>query len=309
MQMEQPQTMMVGENGEAYMEANANLEFDPQTQPVKGSVLQLEHDYYLLLTQQDFDDIVQGTGCQVEAVPAEQGPEAGGWTMTLYGSDEARDAGHRAVEDIINNRLGVAQMSQEEQEQQWIDGQAEAENEQLRQQEEQQQLIDQQFAEQQQYDEQQQFAQQPVDDGYIPGTMDPNQMMANVMRDSQEAEAEMVPCTILPISYDYLRRLYNLDAIQELTGCQMEVSQPENGDGDWTLTLYGDPAQRQKAHQAIEDTLNAVMSNEPEEGGEQGFVSGSTLGSSRLEVNEQSADMSSFPPMILIQMTQHPQSR
>jgi hypothetical protein len=85
-----------------------------------------------------------------------------------------------------------------------------------------------------------------------------------VQNNVDQAGAELVPCTILPIPIDLLKSLYNLDQIQEITGCTITTTPPQDGEEEWQLNLYGDDLQRQRAHQAIEDTLNAAM----EQGGD-----------------------------------------
>merc|ERR1712113_369063 len=80
-------------------------------------------------------------------------------------------------------------------------------------------------------------------------------------------QSGLVPCTVLPIPYEYLRTLYNLDPIQEVTGATIKVSPPESGaeNGDWQLSLFGTPTQRQQAHQAIEATINDSLNPQAEE--------------------------------------------
>merc|ERR1719401_281121 len=103
-------------------------------------------------------------------------------------------------------------------------------------------------------------------------TMDSDPQMPTTMLDAPEEamtddQGGLVPYTVLPIPYEYLRTLYNLDPIQEVTGATIKVSPPESGaeNGDWQLSLFGTPTQRQQAHQAIEATINDSLNPQAEE--------------------------------------------
>jgi hypothetical protein len=216
-QMQEPQTI-VGNVGEA-MPFTMPATMDPAqaaTVPTMTSVLQLSNDFISMLFEEDIAQIQQEIGCTCQVNESEQGGTVGGWTITLFGSEEQRDAGHRAIEDLLSQRM--LEMQQDE-------GEGGA------------------------------LSVPPTDipvpqqDGAING----------------EGEQQMVPCTILPIPYAYLKKLFNLDAIQEVYGCTITVSPPEKDSTDWQLALYGDVSQRQKAHQAIEDTLNAAMAQEQQQ--------------------------------------------
>jgi hypothetical protein len=61
--------------------------------------------------------------------------------------------------------------------------------------------------------------------------------------------------TVLPITEEYMTLLTNLDEIQQVTGCEIRVSEPLPPSTEWEVTLVGPDAARQDAHRAIESTL------------------------------------------------------
>jgi hypothetical protein len=74
---------------------------------------------------------------------------------------------------------------------------------------------------------------------------------APIVHDNLDAEST----TVLPITEEYMTLLTNLDEIQQVTGCEIRVSEPLPPSTEWEVTLVGPDAARQDAHRAIESTL------------------------------------------------------
>merc|ERR1719199_2271890 len=73
--------------------------------PLMTSVLQLPHEYMMMLYEEDMKQIQADTGCEVQILESEEGATVGGWTVTLFGDDVTRDTAHRYIEDLLNQRM------------------------------------------------------------------------------------------------------------------------------------------------------------------------------------------------------------
>jgi hypothetical protein len=100
--------------------------------------------------------------------------------------------------------------------------------------------------------------------GVVPPTMVDAGMQQTTLLEPGQVPLGPDDITVVSMPFDYLRLLYDLDAISDVTGAQVTVQEPAPGDVnvDWTLTIIGTEKQRQQAHKAIQDTIESELSRQ-----------------------------------------------
>mmetsp|Transcript_123321 Transcript_123321/g.237758 ORF Transcript_123321/g.237758 Transcript_123321/m.237758 type:complete len:537 (+) Transcript_123321:3-1613(+) len=224
---------------------------------VPCTVLPIAADHMNLLFNEDLWQIRKITGCQ--AYVSDPGRDGGSWEIRLYGDPKNRDHARVIVEDTLKDRLAarggvtpegyafetppVKRVSFSEEETAVV--------------------IDKE-PEKPEVDVGVSF---PLDTITETPTLESEGLtMTGDVEDVQPPAEEtpqkvLVPCTVLPITLEYLRMLKDLDKIQEQTGCQIQVSEPDPAGTNtgWQLSLFGTAEARQQAHHAIEDALTAAV--------------------------------------------------
>lgn len=93
----------------------------------------------------------------------------------------------------------------------------------------------------------------------IKSDADPTQSGYASHQQPQSPETTTATVTVIPIPREYFQLLTNLKNIEDITGCRIQVKEPDAGCIDYELSVFGEPGARKMAHLAVEDTLQAAL--------------------------------------------------